>query len=369
MPLVNSTLFLFQDTTVRISPETVPGPTSGVDSAGSLRKFSSDEVDDIFRAMEQREKLRDSIARVRAHNAYLRSLEQKKSAGFDTAAIPYNFTGKEPVLLQNPLNPLRKQFYSARDTAKPVFIEQEQAGGLTGVAVINPGPAPAPSPSQSLRPDWLLALIIVSLVLLAWLKLFYNKFFDQTIQSVGNFQLSTKLLRDQNLFSRRVAFALNLNFIMVGAVYAYLVFGFFHLQPLQTSGFLSVLAYAGIISGLLILRYLLSLTLGHVFRMQYEFREYQHQLLLIYKNLGIYLLAIVIGIAYIREELRIYLVFLSGLMLLSAFILRFVKGLKIVLNNKDVLIFYLILYLCTLEVLPILIFYRLFSSSVLTGQV
>jgi hypothetical protein len=369
LPLVNSTLFLFQDTTLRTSRDTVPVRDAGVDSASSLRKFSAEEADDIFRTMEQRERMRDSIARVRAHNAYLRSIELKKSAGFDTSAVPYNFTAKESVAVQNPLNPLRKQFYSARDTSKPVFYEQEQAGELTSVTVFNPGPAPSLPSSHSLRPDWLLAIIIGSLVLLAWLKLFYNKFFDQTIQSVGNFQLSTKLLRDQNLFSRRVAFALNVNFIMIGAVYAYLVFGFFHLRPLQTSGFLSVLAYAGIIAGLLILRYLVSRTLGYVFRMQYEFREYQHQLLLVYKNLGIYLLAIVIGIAYIREELRIYLVFLSGLMLLSAFILRYVNALKIVLNNKDILIFYLILYLCTLEVLPILIFYRLFSSSVLTGQV
>ena len=67
------------------------------------------------------------------------------------------------------------------------------------------------------------------------------------------------------------------------------------------------------------------------------------------------------------EDLRIYPIYLSGLIILTAMVIRAGKGLKIILNNKDVLIFYLILYLCTLEILPLLIFYRFVSSSVQVG--
>jgi hypothetical protein len=215
----------------------------------------------------------------------------------------------------------------------------------------------------------LLGIVILSLVLLAWLKLFYNKFFDQTIQSLANYQLSAKLLRDQNIFSRRVAFLLNLNFVLVGATTVYLITGFFNLRILPLNDVLSWLVYAGTISCLLILRHLTSHVVGHIFNKREEFREYLFQLMIIYKNLGIYFLIIVIGIAYIRDDLRIYLVYLAGLLVLAAFILRFVRGLQIVLNKKDVLIFYLILYLCTLEILPFLIFYRFFSLSVQAGQV
>jgi hypothetical protein len=366
---VNPALFPLKDTVIHGSADTVSVFAAGTDSAGSIKKFSSEEVGDIFRAMERREKRQDSIARVRAHNAYLHSLEQKKERGFDTLAVPYNISGKQSLTLHNPLNPLRERFFSAKDTTQPVFIGHEMAGTFTGKPFLDQLSVRAVSPSENLRPDWLLAVVIGSLILLAWLKLFYNKFFDQTIQSIGNFQLSTKLLRDQNLFSRRVAFALNVNFVVVGAAYIFLLFGILHIRPLSLNGFLSFLVYAGVLAGLLILRWMSSRILGHLFRMHYEFREYQHELLLIYKNLGIYLLALVIGIAYIREDFRIYLVILSGGLLISAFLLRLIKGLKIVLNNKDILIFYLILYLCTLEILPILIFYRFFSSSVLTGQV
>ncbi len=365
---VNPTFFFAQDTLVRTSSDTASLPSVQHDSVPVLRKSSVVEADDIFRAMEQREKELDSIARVRSYNAYLRSLEPAEPEGFDTAAVPYLHGQDSLVPGQNPLQPFKTEFFSSRDTLKPVFLEQRDSSASQGtMESVSLSRQVDTEFSHNLRPDWLLGIFIISLVLLAWLKLFYNKFFDNTIQSLANYQLSAKLLRDQNIFSRRVAFALNLNFILIGATAVYLVTGFFNIRFLPLKDILSWLVYAGTLSGLLIFRFLISHAVGHVFHKRDEFREYLHQLLMIYKNLGIYLLVIVIGIAYIRDDLRIYFVYLSGLLVVAAFILRLIRGLKIVLNKKDVLIFYLILYLCTLEFLPLLIFYRFFSSSVQAG--
>ena len=365
---MNSTFFFVQDTIPRATTDTVSPTPVLRDSASSLRKFSTVEVDDIFMAMEKKENQLDSIARVRAYYAYLRSLEQQKPEGFDTAAVPYNFVQDSSLSDVNPLSHFNTIYFSLKDTLKPVFIEKTEIPVIhTGTEAIS-SPAPSSGIYHDLRPDWLLGIIIGSLVLLAWLKLFYNKFLDQMMQSVVNYQLSTKLLRDQNIFSSRVAFALNINFIVVGAAFIYLIFKYFQISPLSLNDFLSYLAYAGTITGLLIRRFTISHFIGHVFSKHYEFREYLHQLLLIYKSLGIYLLVLVIGIAYIREDLRIYLVYLSGLLIIAAFILRLAKGFKIILY-KDISIYYLILYLCTLEILPFLIFYKFFASSVLTGQV
>jgi len=364
---VKSTFFFAQDSIVRKSSDSIPYSSIQNDTVSGLKKFSAEEVNDIFLAMERKERELDSIARVRSYYAYLRSLEQNEPEGFDTAAVPYNFTKDSIPSSENPLNHLNQRFFSYKDTRKPVFLEKAETTQTKIIIEDLHDPAVSASTTHDLRPDWLLGVIIGSLVLLAWLKLFYNKFLDQTIKSITNYQLSTKLLRDQNIFSRRVAFFLNLNFIIIGAAFIYLIFGFFQLRPFPLNDILSYLAYAGVLSGLMILRFIVSHITGHVFRKHYAFREYLHQLFLIYKNLGLYLLILVIGIAYIQEDFRVYLVYFSGLLVIAAFILRVVKGFKIILTDKDVLIFYLILYLCTLEILPLLIFYRFFSSSVLTG--
>jgi hypothetical protein len=355
---VSATYYFYQDSIQQASEDTV----------GSLRKFSTEEVSDIFFAMEKRERALDSIARVRSYQNWLRTQEESRSEGFDTSAVPYNFSGSPLTMPDNALLGFSGKFYSARDTSKPVFIEASETTEPLIHQTINETPVVrSVIRDQALRPDWLLGVIIGSLVLLAWIKLFFSKFLDQTIQSLGNYQLSAKLLRDQSIFSKRVAFALNLNFVMVTGALVYLLMEYFGLKLFPYKGFLNYLSYSLLIAMLILLRYLVNNFIGHVFRKQNEFRDYLHQLLIIYKNLGIYLLGLVAGIAYINEEFRVYLVWFALVLVIAGVSFRLFKGLQIVLNYKDVLIFYMILYLCTLEILPLLIFYRFFSLSVQAG--
>ena len=372
---MSRTYFFYQDSTTLSSADTVTGPAQ--DSSSVVRRFSIDEADDIFRAMERREKELDSIRQVRAYQAWLRSQQQQQQPeGFDTAAVPYNLGSDSLTLPVNTLDAFSGVYFSSKDTSLPVFRESpvpvnlekiQETSTEIGIKPEDGIRAETRNTSHDLRPDWLLAVIIGSLVLLAWIRLFFSKFLDQTIQSLANYQLSNKLLRDQSIFSRRVAFALNFNFILTGGALFYLLLGFFNLKPLPFTDFICFLLYTLILAAFILLRYVVSHFIGLVFNKRAEFRDYLHQLLLIYKNLGIYLLVFIIGIAYINEEMRIFLVWPAIILVSAGIIFRLFKGLQIVLNNKDVLIFYLILYLCTLEILPLLIFYRFFSLSVQAG--
>lgn len=338
------------------------------DSTPRFRKFNEEQVDSIFKMLERREQMLDSIARAEARMRYLQSFKPPEPEGFDTTAVPYYLTDDSIPFQDHPISHFSTRYFCPRDTSKPVLVDladkpPTEKGTQTELG--SPSDLP-PARSHDLRPDWLLGIIIGSLVLLAWLKLFYHKFLNQMMQSVSNYQLSVKLLRDQNIFSKRVAIALNLNFVFIGGAFIYLIFGYFNLQPFQLSDILSYLCYSGSLMLLLSVRYVVLHITGYLFDNHHVFREYLHQIFLIYKNLGIYLIMLVIGLAYIREELRIYFIYLGIILVFSAYLLRFFKGVRI-LMNKDVLIFYLILYLCTLEILPFLILYRVFSLSVLRG--
>jgi hypothetical protein len=338
------------------------------DTTPRFRKFNQAEVDSIFKMLERREQMLDSIARAEARKKYLQSLIEIEPEGFDTSAVPYYLTDDSIPFQDHPLSYFNLRYFYARDTSKPVFIEQESSSPAPKKtsAEISQQTGMSREHSHELRPDWLLVIIIGSLILLAWLKLFYNKFLDQMIQSVTNYQLSVKLLRDHNIFSRRVAVALNLNFIFIGGAFIYLLFGYYNIKPLPLSDAMSYLCYSGFLMGLLMVRHLALHIIGHLFESRHVFREYLHQIFLIYKSLGIYFIVLVIGLAYIREDLRIYFIYVGILMAVLSYFLRLFKGVRI-LMNKDVLIFYLILYLCTLEILPFLILYRFFSATVLTG--
>ena len=338
------------------------------DSTPRFRKFTEIQVDSIFKKLERREQMMDSIARAEARARYFQTLKPPEPVGFDTAAVPYYLSDDTLPFLAYPISQLSTRYFCLRDTSMPVLVNLENAPPAkkeTRTEIPSPSDLPEAA-SHELRPDWLLAIILGSLVLIAWLKLFYDKFLDQMMQAVANYQLSVKLLRDQNIFSKRVAVALNLNFVFIGGAFTYLIFGYYGLRPFALGDFLSYLCYSGCLMLLLMSRYAVLHITGYLFDNTHVFQAYLHQILLIYKSAGIYLIILVIGLAYIREELRVCFVYLGMALVSVAYLLRFFKGVQI-LMKKDVLIFYLILYLCTLEILPFLILYRFFSLSVLRG--
>jgi hypothetical protein len=333
-----------------------------------FRKFNESEVDSIFKMLERRAQMLDSVARAEARLRYLRSLKPPEPVGFDTTAVPYYLTDDSSLFQDHPISHFSTRYFCSRDTMKPVLVDLAYNPPIekeTHTELKSPYDF-GETRSHDFRPDWLFVIIIGSLVLLAWLKLFYYKFLDQIMQSVSNYQLSGKLLRDQNIFSKRVAIALNLNFVFIGGAFVYLIFAYYNLRPFLLNDILSYLSYSGCLVVLLIVRFVVLHITGYIFDNHQLFREYLHQIFLIYKNLGIYLIPLVIGLAYIRENLRVYFIYLGFILVFSAYLLRFFKGVRI-LMNKDVLIFYLILYLCTLEILPFLILYRFLSLSILRG--
>ena len=280
---------------------------------------------------------------------------------FDQCVVWFN-TNALTKMSNNHFNFLRKsedQFFYVQDSSRLVYSNDPRQSYSTEVQ-IDQESLSAMKTEQLIKPDWLIGIIIGCLVIFAWLKLFYNKFIDQTFISLWNFQLSENFLRDQSIFSRSVSMLLNLNFIITAGLFFYLVAVFFEINPWTLNPFNIFLASTGIVALLLAARYIISHISGTIFNYQKLFKDYLSQILIIYKIAGVVLIPIIIAIAYLPESLRIYLI-ITGLILMAASVLfRFVKGIQLIFN-KDVSIFYLILYLCTLEFLPALVIYKFFS--------
>ena len=279
--------------------------------------------------------------------------------------IPY-LTDRFSVTKDNCLYFLMKskdQYFCVLDSSRLVYSAIPQKKFSTLEKTDQNSMASLLKSEQWIKPDWLIGIIIACLLLFAWLKLFYNKFIDQTFISLWNFQLSENFQRDQSMFSRRVSLLLNLNFIVAAGLFFYLVAVFFELNPWSLPPFTVFLTSTGIVALLLACRYIISHLTGMVFDHDKLYKDYLNQILIIYKIAGIVLIPVIMAIAYLPDKLRIYLI-ITGLILLGLGVLfRFVKGIQLIFN-KDVSIFYLILYLCTLEFLPALVIYKFFSSLV-----
>lgn len=211
--------------------------------------------------------------------------------------------------------------------------------------------------------DWILFVILGSLAIIAWTKLFYNKFISLIFKAAFNYQLSYKLFRENNSVYQRTSFLFNLNFVINIGLFGYLSLHFYSKFPETHNHFLYFLIISGIVAAFYLLKYVVYKILGFILKEENTTSEYLHNLLIYNKILGITLLPITVSIPYIDPIMHKPLIILGIMMYIIFFIMSIIRGFLITIRT-NVSIFYLILYLCTLEILPIIILIKFLKTTI-----
>ena len=82
----------------------------------------------------------------------------------------------------------KDQYFCVLDSSRLVYSDTPQKKFSTLEKTDQNSMASLLKTEQWIKPDWLIGIIIACLVLFAWLKLFYNKFIDQTFISLWNLE-------------------------------------------------------------------------------------------------------------------------------------------------------------------------------------
>lgn len=201
--------------------------------------------------------------------------------------------------------------------------------------------------------NWTLILCLICISLILGLKRYYEKFMNQVVNSIFNFQLAEKTLREKNVLARRAFFIMNLNYLLIFSLFISLVlFSLnFKISPKYYIDYLIVAL--GVLSLLLIRVGVIYLN-GYLFQMMPITLEYIHNIYLINKNLGIVLMPLLFTSIYTTPVLSKILLTASFALVTFAALFKIIRGFQIIIKN-GVLLFYSILYLCTLELLPLVI--------------
>jgi hypothetical protein len=217
------------------------------------------------------------------------------------------------------------------------------------------------SPHIQQSTTWIPALVILSLLLLAWIKLIYVQFLTPVLVSAFNYKESMKLYHGKNAPAQNAFLILNVIFAINGGLFLLFVSGFFNLELPEIS---TVFLFFGA-SACLVLLYMFKSfvlkVLGFLFDKQRLFSEYSYNISLYNKIYGLLLLPLVVGIQYGSEIVHDKIIY-AGLALGGVFyLLQLYRGLEIIVR-KDFSLFYLILYLCAFEIFPIMVIYQLVQA-------
>jgi hypothetical protein len=209
--------------------------------------------------------------------------------------------------------------------------------------------------------NWLLLIFMIVILLFIWIRIFYNKFFSILSNSLVSYQLSAKTFHEKNVLLKRVSFVLDIIYLIVLTVFVYECFAFFNLAPMNMVSYNLFLLLFNIIIVYTVTRSLILKLFNTLFQTESIVSEYVHHNFIINKSIGIVLFPVVFAVCYLPESFVSALLWAGILILGAGVIFKLIRGYQIIIR-KDVLFIYLILYLCTLEILPLLLGYKVFMS-------
>ena len=361
---------LSQRDTVRDISVSVPQTTTiSQDTvvANPIRQVDFSSIDSILRRSEERER---QIQLEAERQASIIRWRQRK---IDTTEILYkqfgiaNFPIKDNLdndpFQQNVLYNLQVVKPEIKKAEQAVFIEEAQKESqnkfikeIKKDTIIIPKLVP-----NRIQFDWITILLIVSFLLLGWIRLFNKKYLISLVKSIISFQESNTLYREKNTLMERASFMVNLLFLSNISVF---VIQLRHYWNLNLNNIDDLILYFMVLGCLLVFyafRAISSLFIGYVFLKQKVFAEYFHNVNIYTKNTGLFLFPVIITLQFLSFQYLPFIVY-TGLILSAAFyLLQVIRSFQIIIR-KNVSIFYMILYLCAFEFAPFLIIYKILLS-------
>ena len=221
---------------------------------------------------------------------------------------------------------------------------------------------PLPVAISRETPDWLFFILLLIVAFLTWLKIFYRKNVIQIFEAFFSNIIANQIVRDENLLVQRASVLLTITFNLAAALLLYLLSEIYDWQvPYAGNGFSKFIIFALLISFAYSAKFIILKFTGYLFRIDKAIATYIFNIFIINNVLGILLILLVIGIAYLPAEATQYLVPAAAMFVGFAYIYRFLRGLFIGFSYNSYSNIYLFLYLCTLEIAPILIIIKLLA--------
>jgi len=372
----------FQDTSeIRIVQDTIMPVVSrdtsmsevGQDSVSIARDslvtrpFTPNEIQMLFDQSDRHEEAVEAISRNVTRRGILPAIDESPELAtmFDSGHVIFSSGRSSSAILPEFNLNLPQHSYREQELADPVFIEDETGTYKEGAESDDMVLTQTASKKELIGKeitvvsnDWILGIILVSFVILAWIRLFYNKFLSPTFVAVLNQQVSYNLFRDKSAVSARVSLGLNLIFYLNAGLYIYLAAIYLGLNIPGVTGFRAFVLMSIILVAIFVVKYVITALVGVISLTQKTYAEYIYNVFLFNKNLGLVLFPVILGMVYISDRL-LPLFFYTGIaFVVAVYLLRLFRGFQIFIK-EGVSILYWILYLCALEFLPVLLFFKL----------
>ncbi len=214
---------------------------------------------------------------------------------------------------------------------------------------------------EGCKNDWITIVFVLALIILASIRVLFKKYFEQLFSAIINPITANRLFRESNFNILHASSRLDLFAYIMMAFLGYQVALYFDVWPtlnglwLWGGCMLAVMLY-------FIFKFAFYRALGGLSQEKTVTAEYIFNIKLHTKVLGIALFPLVVINTYVPADLLKSFIIVGIVIVIGFYLLSLFRGILIFMH-KQFSVFYLILYLCTLEILPLILIFKIFVSE------
>ena len=227
----------------------------------------------------------------------------------------------------------------------------------SGMAVVSSGGLEIMEKIQIHQPAWYFIYLVLLIGIFAWIRLYYGNILIQTVQASTNFRVANRSFKDNSLLQNPIDRLLYLFYFLSMAFLLFYLELRIDQTPYGLQGGFLYLFNLGLLMGVFLARLILLNSAGFLFNRVKIMREYLYNIFIFNKLSGLLVLPLTFLLVYTRGTLQ-GMFFIFIIFVLSAIvIMRLIRGV-VFSYRKEVLFFYKFLYLCALDIAPLVLLYR-----------
>ncbi|WP_153798170.1 DUF4271 domain-containing protein [Foetidibacter luteolus] len=211
--------------------------------------------------------------------------------------------------------------------------------------------------------DELFYVLVGILFFLGFIRLFFPKYFINTFRLFFQTSFRQKQTREQLLQDRLPSLLMNIFFVLVGGVFISL--SAMRNNWLQVTGFWWILLYcSGLLAAVYLVKYLVLQFTGWVFNAGEATDTYAFIVFLTNKMLGVFLLPLLLLYAFSGDDVNKVLITITACLVVIMLAYRYLVSLATVRGNLKVNGLHFFIYLCAVEIVPIIVIYKVLFNFV-----
>jgi len=206
-------------------------------------------------------------------------------------------------------------------------------------------------------PSTITLFIICGIILLTSIKYNFGKNMKESFLAFINYRQSLRVFEERRDSDKQSGILSYILFSLVIGIFITMLFPFFGTYPLWGNYSLSILFFSAVVGLIYILKACIWQLFGEIFIVQKFSKIYIFNMFLNNRIVGFVIFPLIAIFPYIAEIITPFIVYSVFAIIIISYFFKIWRIFNII-NDQNVSFFYFILYLCTFEFLPLLLFVK-----------